>query len=344
MFSVESPLISLYARLIGWVLTGFILGRLLPTQTSTYLGRFLFTFGTPLSIIAFIRKTNLSGQIAISPVVAWVAILVGAAFAWVWIDLGVTDERIKATTYGVESMAISKDPKQKAVNKEDRAPAETSWSKPTQGSFFLAMMMGNTAFLGYPIILSTVGAEYFGWALFFDLIGTTVAVNILGVAIAAHFGTAQQVKDWKTPVKAILRNPALWAFITGVLLRPIVLPPQVDEVLQNGAWVVITLFLIMIGLQLSKLTSLRNLQQGLTCLSIKMLFTPLVVGTGLMFFGLSGAPRLLMVLMMGMPPAFSTTLFAEAYSLDRDLAVTTVALGSVGILFTIPLWIILFGS
>lgn len=340
MFSLENPLVSLYARLIGWVLVGFIIGRILPKQASTYLGRFLFFFGTPLSIIAFMRRTTLSGQIVIAPVTAWIAILVGAAFAWVWIDLGVTDERIKATAYGLGT------PKNLNVGKGEKSNIAhtSSWSNPTQGSFLLAMMVGNTAFLGFPIILSIVGSDYFAWALFYDLLGTTVGVNVLGVAIASYFGKGQGVKGWGGPIKAILRNPALWAFISGFFVRLITLPPEADQALQLGAWTVITLFLIMIGMQLSKLTSLKNLKQGLTCLSIKMLFTPLVVGTGLMFFGLTGAPRLLIVLMMGMPPAFSTTLFAEAYSLDRDLAVTTVALGSIGILFTIPLWIFLFGQ
>ena len=99
----------------------------------------------------------------------------------------------------------------------------------------------------------------------------------------------------------------------------------------------------MIGIQLSKLTSLRNLKQGFTCLAIKMLLTPLVVGTGLMFFGVTGAPRLSLVLLMGMPPAFITTLMAETYKLDQDLAVTTVFLGCFLLLFTIPLWMWLFG-
>lgn len=331
-FSLDSPLVNLYTRLIGWVMAGFILGKFLPKSITGYLGKFLFLVGAPFSVVAFMRQTSLSGYMAIAPISAWTALLVGAGLAWIWIDLGLSDERLRSISRGL------------SINEGDREakPLEkSSWSKPTQGSFLLAMMVGNTGFLGFPVILTLVGAEYFAWGLFYDL-SISLGVQIFGVALAAYYGSAERMKGWITPVMSVIKNPSLWAFVIGAYIKTLNLPPQFDQVFQNGAWVVINLFLILIGMQLSRLTSLKNLKQGLTCLSIKMLLTPLVVGTGLMFFGVTGPPRLLLVLLMGMPPAFVTTLYAERYGLDRDLAITTVAIGSVLILFTIPLWMWLF--
>ena len=331
-FSLDSPLVNLYTRLIGWVIAGFILGKFLPKSITGYLGKFLFLVGAPFSVVAFMRQTSLSGYMAIAPISAWTALLVGAGLAWIWIDLGLSDERLRSISRGL------------SINEGDREakPLEkSSWSKPTQGSFLLAMMVGNTGFLGFPVILTLVGAEYFAWGLFYYL-SISLGVQIFGVALAAYYGSAERMKGWITPVMSVIKNPSLWAFVIGAYIKTLNLPPQFDQVFQNGAWVVINLFLILIGMQLSRLTSLKNLKQGLTCLSIKMLLTPLVVGTGLMFFGVTGPPRLLLVLLMGMPPAFVTTLYAERYGLDRDLAITTVAIGSVLILFTIPLWMWLF--
>jgi len=339
MLSLENPLVKLYATLIGWVLTGFILGRYLPKGASTGLGKFLFFCGAPFSIIAFMRRANLSGYLLISPLTAWTALFVGAGLAWIWIDLGVSDERLKAISRGLTNF---KNVDSVNTFEEDRRSIKSIWSKPTQGSFLFAMMVGNTGFLGFPIILSLVGSDYFAWALFYDL-SITLGIHVFGVALAAYYGNAPKIKGWKGPVLTVLKNPALWAFAIGLIVRILPLPPQTDQILQTGAWTVITLFLIMIGIQLSKLSSFRNLKQGLTCLAIKMLLTPLVVGTGLMFFGITGPPRLLLVLLMGMPPAFITTLFAEKYGLDRDLAVTTVAIGCGAVLFTIPIWLWLFG-
>jgi predicted permease len=49
-----------------------------------------------------------------------------------------------------------------------------------------------------------------------------------------------------------------------------------------------------------------------------------------------------LVLQMVMPPAFSTLVIAQAYNLDRDLTVTTLAIGVFALLFTIPMWLWLF--
>jgi len=326
MLYLENPLLKLYLNVFGWVALGFFLGRQLPRSYSTYLAKFLFFFGTPLSIVAFIRSANLSGAIWMAPLIAWAAILAGGGLAGILIIFGVGEKRFKTLNPIAQN-----------------SPEHTSaWSLPTQGSFLLATMVGNTGFLGIPVSLSLLGSEHFAWALFYDLLGTTTAINILGVAIASHCGKSDRPQSWLIPLRAIFQNPALWALGLGFVSRRLPLSPQIAELLTTGAWIVITLSLITIGMQLSKLNSLHNLKQVLACLAIKMLLVPLVIGTGLTFLGIAGAPRLVLVLQMAMPPAFGTTLLAEAFNLDRELAVTAIGLGCVSLLFTIPLWMRLF--
>lgn len=337
---LANPIVNLYITLIGWVLTGFIFGKILPKNASTYLGKFLFFIGTPFSVIAFMRRANLSGGIFIAPITAWIAIFVGAGLAWIWIDLGVSDEKFKAISRGI---SYQENTLATGIISPNYNEIKSHWSRPTQGSFLLAMMVGNTGFLGIPVNLSLLGSEYFAWALFYELLGTAIGVQVLGIALASYYGNHQAKRERWVALKAILHNPSLWAFGFGFLSRSLSIPTPIESILQTGAWIVISLSLIMIGMQLSKLSHLENLKQGLTCLAIKMFLTPLVVGTGLMFFGVTGSPRLLLVLQMGMPPAFATTLLAEAFSLDRELAVTTVALGCVCLLFTMPIWMWLFG-
>jgi hypothetical protein len=77
-------------------------------------------------------------------------------------------------------------------------------------------------------------------------------------------------------------------------------------------------------------------------LGIKMLLVPLILGTTLPLFGLTGATAQVIVLQMGMPPAFATLVIAETFNLDRDLAVTALAAGSIVLLVTLPIWLWLF--
>ncbi|MCD8488922.1 MAG: AEC family transporter [Desertifilum sp.] len=313
-------LFQLYVPLIGWTALGWLFGKKLPKVYSNRLGKFLFWIGVPISIVAFLRRTDLSGWIAIAPITAWIAILLGAGLAWMWIGFGLKGERTE--------------------------PSDPYWREPTQGSFLLAVMVGNTGYIGYPTILSLIGPEYFSWALLYDLLGTTIGAYGLGVALAARLGEnlgRQQYSAIRGTLQALIQNPALWSMVVGLALRPVALPAWAESGLNAIAWAVISLALVLIGMKLSQLRSLGNLKQTLIALGIKMLLVPLVVGVGLTFFGISGPPHLILVLQMAMPPAFATLVIAEAYNLDRDLTVTSLALGTIGLLFTLPIWILLFG-
>lgn len=160
MSSSVTALMQLYQWLIGGVLLGWILGRLLPRRVPLDLGRFLFWIGVPVGIVIFMRQADLSGRFWLAPIVAWIAIGSGAGLAWIWIQRGI--------------------------------PALSDWSQPTQGSFLLASMVGNTGYIGYPVILALVGPEYFGWAVFYDGLGSTIGAYGMGVLLAARLGQGTQ--------------------------------------------------------------------------------------------------------------------------------------------------------
>lgn len=304
-------LLQLYLPLVILVLSGFVLGGKLPATIPLYLGQFLFWVGVPLSIVAFLRQTDLSGAIWVASVVAWVAIFLGAGLAWVWINW-----------------------------QSNRKTAENYWSKPTQGSFILAAMVGNTGYLGYPVTLAFVGTQYFGYALFYDLLGTTLGAYGLGVVLAAAYGGGVQ-SQWQL-LRAIAINPSLWSFGAGLLFRQIPLTALAETTLHNLGWAIVALSLVLIGMRLRQLDSWHSLPKASIGLSIKMLVVPLFLGSILSLFGITGGAKLAIVLQMAMPPAFATIVIAEVYDLDRDLSVTALAVGSGGLLVTLPIWLWLF--
>ena len=220
--------------------------------------------------------------------------------------------------------------------------------KSTQGSLILAAMVGNTGYLGYPIILSLVGDKYFAWALFYDLLGTTLGAYGFGVALASRFGDGVQSNS--RTFKAILINPALWSFGIGLLMRQVTLPAVVVTCLDVVAWSAmrkpppsaIASSLILIGMRLSKLTTWGSLKLASISLTIKMILVPLILGLSLASFGLTGKIAQVIVLQMAMPPAFATLVLAETFNLDKDLAVTTLAVGSLLLLITLPFWLWFF--
>lgn len=309
MTAALSPsLLRLYGFLGGGILLGILLGHRLPRRAAFYLGTWLFWVGVPITIIAFLRGTNLAGLVWLAPVAAWAAIFVGGMLALLLMVF----------------------------------QPYRSWRQATQGSFLLTSMMGNTGYLGYPVVLALLGPQYFAWALFYDLLGTTLGAYGLGVGVAAYFG-GQRVAGtglwWQ-----IFKSPPLWSFGLGVIVHPVPLAPLVDQGLQSLAWLMVGLSIILLGMRLSHLSSWQSLPQATLSLGIKMLLVPLVLGLLLTKIGVSGPPRLALVLQMAMPPAFATLVLTETYGLDKDLTVTTLAVGAIALLLTLPLWLWLFGS
>lgn len=300
-----SKLVAIYIPLVSWTGLGWLLGRWLPKSAPAYVGRFLFWVGVPIGIVAFLRHTRLSATLWLAPASAWAAILLGLGTAYWWLRW-----------------------------------RRSQWARTTQTSFLLTSMIGNTGYIGFPVSLTLVGPQYFAWALFYDLLGSMMGAYGLGVTLAARGdSTAQNL--WQ-PLRALLINPTLWSFGFGLLSRDVPLPPVAEASLHHVAWGIVSLSLILIGMRLSQVSSWQNLRPVSISLSIKMLLVPLILGTGLWLLGITGAVHQALVLQMAMPPAFATLVISEAYDLDRELAVTAIATGSLSLLLTLPLWLWLF--
>lgn len=297
-----TQLFNLYLPLVGWAVLGWVLGRSLPPSTPVYLGKFLFRFGVPISIFAFLRGAEVSWQLWIAPAIAWFAISGSAALAWLWLK---------------------------------RHP---SWHAQTQGSFLLASMFGNTGYLGFPIALALLGTKYFAWTLIYDMIGTTFGAYGLGVILASRFGGLKQHNFSHT----LIRNPALWSFGIGMVGRDFPLPNFLEIGLHQFAWGAISLSLILIGMRLSQLRSSHNFYLALPSLGIKMLVIPLAIGVLLPLIHITGEIQQAIILQMAMPPAFATLVLAENYELDQNFAVTALATGSIALLILLPFWLLLF--
>lgn len=278
-----------------------------------WLGQFLFWVGVPGSLLHFLRQTDLSGGVWIAPVMAWVTFIVALGLAWAWLQI--------------------------------RADA---WPKAVKGAFLVSSMVGNTGYIGYPIILllPQLGTTYFGWAVFYDLLGTVFGAYGLGAMIGAYYGQgvgqARSLSPWRQSLMALVRAPTLPAFGLGLLLRTVSFPDWLDQGLQGFAWSMVMLSLVLMGMRLQQLRSWHRVRPALMATLIRMAIAPSLIGLLLTIFGVAGAPRLVIILQSAMPTAFATLVLAETFDLDRDLAVTCLGVSSAMLLITLPLWLWLF--
>ena len=211
---------------------------------------------------------------------------------------------------------------------------------PVQGSLLLGTLAGNTGFLGYPVLLALVGPHDLVWAICFDVLGTSLLLFSVGIAIAARYGGTSLALG--PMLRRLLLNPPLWGLGLGLLLQGKTLPPLLTLFLQVMAFGTVALALVLIGI------NLRRLQGGSVSpligplLGIKMLVLPLVMLALTRWLELPRAGEMSLVVQAAMPPAFSTVMLAEIYGLDRRLSATTVALGCLVLLPLLPLWVYLY--
>ncbi|HEY9880856.1 MAG TPA: AEC family transporter [Leptolyngbyaceae cyanobacterium] len=317
-------LIRLYVPIAAVVLLGFGIGKLvripgiqrrtevpLGEQVPAALGKFLFWVGVPVGIVGFLHQADLSGQIFLAPVVGWAAMLLGLFCGSLWL-------------------------KSKRSN----------WPRSRQGSFSLATMLGNTGSIGYPVVLllPQLGPDYFGWALFYDALGTLPGAYGFGVVLASQFGDRplsglHARSRWLAHLLEIIRNPTIVAFCIAIALRPVPFPAVLDSFLYRCGWLMVMLSLVLMGLRLHQITSWRSLKPAAIAVGIKMLLIPLVIGLALTLLGVDGPSRLVLVVQAGMPCAFATLILAEAYDLDRELAITCLGLSSTLLMLTLPVWL-----
>ncbi len=322
-------LLAIYIPLLSWTGLGWLLGRILPAKASVILGKFLFWVGVPIGIVAFLRHALISSSLWIAPVSAWAAILLGSSLAWGWMQYG----------HPWIHQRFGKDLERDRV----------LWNRKTQASFLLTSMVGNTGYIGFPVSLALVGSDYFAWAIFYDMLGSTPGAYGLGVAVASRWSNHQtDGHNWQRSLPPLCRNllinPALWGFCVGLAVRDVAISSLAEASLRGFAWSVVSLSLVLVGMRLSQLTSFNSVQSAAFSLTIKMLLVPLVIGIGLWCLGVHGLVHRAILLQMAMPPAFATLVISEAYELDYELAVTAIAIGSLTLLLTLPFWLWLFGG
>lgn len=319
-----SDLFHAYTPLVLWAGLGVILVQFLPPAFPRWLGRSLYWVGVPVEIFALAHQTDFSGLIWLAPAFTGVALFLGMGLALLSLQ-------------GLQRLPPFKSP-------ADSLFLEALRNKDHQGSFVLCSMLGNTGFVGLAIAPAFISEGHLGWAVFYAVTQNVLGTYGLGVLLASYFGRSPGLNyPWWGQLQAVLTVPSLWAFGLGIFSRRIELPLMIESSLPGAIWLVISAAFLLIGMRLCQLQGWQSFQTGLMPTLLKVLILPLAVGLVATSAGLSGEPRLALVLMSGMPCAFANLILAEEYNLNRDLTASSIALSTLALLPLIPLWLKLFG-
>jgi len=209
------------------------------------------------------------------------------------------------------------------------------FSRPLTGSFLLTAMLGNTAFMGYPIVIGAYGEDHLFKAVLYNEFATAIFMFTVGSFLAAYFG---QGKFSLTAIFLdMIKFPPLIALFLAFTLKPLPLPALFLDILSYLSKLTIPLVMIAVGLSLD----FKQIKNGslplFLALFFKLVFSPFLayyLGKGL---ALDPATWGITVLQAAMPVSMVSLSLALKYRLDVDFASHMIFTSVLVSILTIPL-------
>lgn len=214
------------------------------------------------------------------------------------------------------------------------------WSRGSIGALVLTCGLGNTAFVGLPMIQALAGPEALGPALIADQLGSFVALSTVGVVLASMFA-GDRVEPRELLLR-IARFPPIIAMVVALFVRQLGgWPEPVEAVLHRLGDTLTPLALFSVGL-VFQFSALRGRGQLVAIgLAWKLMLAPLAV----VMFGWAGSvggmPLMAGVLQAAQGPMITAGILAQEHRLDPELVSLVVGLGILLSFFSAPLWFLL---
>jgi predicted permease len=210
------------------------------------------------------------------------------------------------------------------------------WSRSRVGCLILVGGLGNTSFMGYPMVQALRGQEGLGLAVIADQVGCFVALAVGGVAVTAVY--AGRVLMPAQVLRRILLFPSFLALLGGVLAGVCGgWPEPAHYVLEHLGATLTPLALFSVGLQFKLHLGRSQLAAAGLGLGWKMLLAPLLCYALGTLTGVGGLVLAVGVLQAAMAPMISAAILAEQNGLEPALANTVLGVGIVLSLVTVPL-------
>lgn len=212
------------------------------------------------------------------------------------------------------------------------------WDRATTAAMLIVLPLGNTSFLGFPMIQALFGEAWMPYAMIYDQFGSFVALATYSSILAAYYGENQPQVTWRSMVLRIATFPPFLALFVGLLLQHWVYPPIFANLLHSLSATLVPLIMIAVGYQLQFAWHGERVSPLVTGLSIKLIVMPLLALMGCLMFGFSGKAVDVAVFEAATPPMISAGAIAMMAGLAPRLVAGLVGYGLLLSFLTLPLW------
>jgi predicted permease len=181
------PAVQIIIVIVGLFLLGFLARRVIsePVYIVKWLNNFIIYLSMPALILLNVPSLALS-----------VEMMIPAGVAWAWLLLG------SALVLSMSRLL--------------------SWPRATEGAMLLLVTMGNTSFLGYPMVLAFFDETVLGYAIFFDQLGGFLIFSTFGLIVIALYTPSKSDQAARVAplqiIKRVFTFPPFIALIIAVFI------------------------------------------------------------------------------------------------------------------------------
>ena len=212
-----------------------------------------------------------------------------------------------------------------------------NFSRQVTGALLLVAVLGNTSFLGIPIVQNYYGSQALGYVVVYDQLGTFLALATYGSLIVAIY-TGDKSPSLQNIVTKILTFPPFIALIVALALIGKEFVTPIATFLQLLSMTIVPLALFAIGLQLKLKLPKPYFTPFAIALSIKLVLAPLVALLLMFILGYNSLVAKVSILESAMGPMITAAAVATTANLAPRLSVAIVGYGTLFTLITTGIW------
>lgn len=278
--------------LLGCLLAGLLLRQIpgFPSEAHRGLNAFIIYLALPALTLLYIPQLELAWALAYPIAMSWIVFLVA---------LGLF-------------MALGR---------------WLGWDTRTVGCLVLCCGLGNTSFVGFPLIEQFYGEAGLRYAILCDQPGAFLVLATLGIAAVGYFTTGRI--EGRAIGRKVITFPPFIAFVLSLLIAPFGGAPNwLTPTLEALGGCLTPLALVSIGLQLRIRARELQTRPLLVGLGYKLLLAPALIWA--IYVGLAGQQGLgiqVSILEAAMAPMITPSIIAMENNLNPPLASLFVGLG-----------------
>lgn len=211
------------------------------------------------------------------------------------------------------------------------------WKREITGSLLLLVPMGNTSFLGIPMVRAFFGEQAVSYAVLYDQLGSFLCLATYGSLILALYGDSAARPTVRSVLLRIITFPPFIAFILALAFRSAAYPLVLRTFLETLASTLVPVVMIAVGFQLTFRLEREVMAPLGIGLCLKLVAAPVLALLICRVFGLDSEAARVAVFEAGMPPMVSAGALAIIAGLSPALTAALVGLGIPLSFLTLPL-------